>query len=994
MCRKLVYSILLLVLGLMVSVAGADVTSDLVAWWALDDGSGMTAKDSAGHPGGPHDGALQNGPLWESADFKVGRGALKFDGIDDRIVVESFDLQGTGITLAAWIKPPDLATFNDPRLISKAQGGGTPDHYWAMVLSGSGEDNLEFRLRTDTGAPTRRTSPQGNDMRADEWAHLAVTWDAGDPFMRLYKNGREIDSVSKAGTAVGVGPGVRIGVGNQSVSAGSGSMDRPFPGILDDVRIYERGLSAEDITELVAWQGAPVPLTLACCPSPADEATDVPRDVVLSWTPGIFAPPISGHKVFLSENFNDVNDGIGGVTQDANSYEPAQRLDLGKTYYWRIDEVNGPPDYTVYQGDVWSFTTEPVGYPIENIIATASSMQSAAMGPENTVNGLGLNDNNLHSKDESDMWLSSVAGPQPTWIQYEFDKVYKLHQIMVWNSNQMVEPVVGFGFKDVTIEYSVNGTDYTTLGTTHQFAQAPGTPGYAYNTTVDFSGIGAKYIRLTANSNWGGILNQYGLSEVRFFHIPVQARKPYPDSGATDVDVDVVLGWRAGREAVTHDVYLSTDEQAVIDGTVSATTVTETSHGPLSVDLAQTYYWKINEVNMAETPTTWEGDLWNFATREFLVVDDFESYNDLDPTDPESRRIFNVWKDGYEVPTNGSLVGYESPPFCEQTIVHGGDQSMPLFYDNAGGAAYSEAELSLSPAQDWTKSGIRSLVLYFHGDAGNTGGQLYVKINNAKILFDGSPAAISRPFWTQWNIDLAAAGTNLAAVNTLSIGIDGAGVQGVLYVDDIRLYRQAPEVLAPQDPGTGNLVAYYAMENNTQDGSGNSHHGTPSGGPVYAPGIAGMALDFDGVDDRLDLGSVDVAGSGITLSLWLKPESYMYNDTRVISKATSTSANDHWWMMSTNGNNHVLRFRLKTNDGSNTTTLIADSGGVSEGEWIHAAATWDGSMMRIYRNLQEVGGTAKGGTAVAVDASVNAAIGNQPPGAGDKHWVGLIDEVR
>ncbi|MHC4597301.1 MAG: hypothetical protein ACYS19_20440, partial [Planctomycetota bacterium] len=415
----------------------------------------------------------------------------------------------------------------------------------------------------------------------------------------------------------------------------------------------------------------------------------------------------------------------------------------------------------------------------------------------------------------------------------------------------MVEPVVGFGFKDVTIEYSVNGTDYTTLGTTHEFAQAPGTPGYAYNTTVDFGGVGAKYIRLTANSNWGGILakyirltansnwggilNQYGLSEVRFFHIPVQARKPYPDSGATDVDVDVVLGWRAGREAVTHDVYLSTDEQAVIDGTVSATTVTETSHGPLSVDLAQTYYWKINEVNMAETPTTWEGDLWNFATREFLVVDDFESYNDLDPTDPESRRIFNVWKDGYEVPTNGSLVGYESPPFCEQTIVHGGDQSMPLFYDNAGGAAYSEAELSLSPAQDWTKSGIRSLVLYFHGDAGNTGGQLYVKINNAKILFDGSPAAISRPFWTQWNIDLATAGTNLAAVNTLSIGIDGAGVQGVLYVDDIRLYRQAPEVLAPQDPGTGNLVAYYAMENNTQDGSGNSHHGTPSGGPVYAP---------------------------------------------------------------------------------------------------------------------------------------------------------------
>jgi hypothetical protein len=52
-------------------------------------------------------------------------------------------------------------------------------------------------------------------------------------------------------------------------------------------------------------------------PSPADEATDVPREVVLSWTPGVFAAPTNGHKVYFSEDFNDVNDGIGGIAQDA-----------------------------------------------------------------------------------------------------------------------------------------------------------------------------------------------------------------------------------------------------------------------------------------------------------------------------------------------------------------------------------------------------------------------------------------------------------------------------------------------------------------------------------------------------------------------------------------------------------------------------------------------------------------------------------------------------
>ena len=255
MSKKSVLCIPLLVTALTVCTVRADIVNDLIAWWALDDGSGTTVSDSAGHPGGPHDGSLQNGPQWEKTDAQVGRGALMLDGVDDRIVVESFDLEGTGITISVWIKPPNLAAMNDPRLVSKAQGGGTPDHYWALVLSGSGEDNLEFRLRTDVGGATRRTSPEGNDMQADEWAHLAVTWDASDTFMRLYKNGQEIDSVSKSGAAVGVGPGVAIGVGNQSVSAGAGSIDRPYPGILDDVRVYERGLSVTDTIELFEWRG-------------------------------------------------------------------------------------------------------------------------------------------------------------------------------------------------------------------------------------------------------------------------------------------------------------------------------------------------------------------------------------------------------------------------------------------------------------------------------------------------------------------------------------------------------------------------------------------------------------------------------------------------------------------------------------------------------------------------------------------------------------------
>ncbi|MFQ6036632.1 MAG: hypothetical protein ACE5NM_12415, partial [Sedimentisphaerales bacterium] len=110
-------------------------------------------------------------------------------------------------------------------------------------------------------------------------------------------------------------------------------------------------------------------------PNPANGATDVPQDVTLSWKPGDYAPATNGHKVYLSENFTDVNEGIGGITQDANSYTPAQLLDFEKTYYWRVDEVNGPPDFAVHPGEVWQFTTEPFAYPIAgtSITATASS---------------------------------------------------------------------------------------------------------------------------------------------------------------------------------------------------------------------------------------------------------------------------------------------------------------------------------------------------------------------------------------------------------------------------------------------------------------------------------------------------------------------------------------------------------------------------------------------------------------------------------------------
>ncbi|MHC4298512.1 MAG: discoidin domain-containing protein [Planctomycetota bacterium] len=530
----------------------------------------------------------------------------------------------------------------------------------------------------------------------------------------------------------------------------------------------------------------------ASVPSPEDGATDVARDVVLSWTPGPFAPALNGHRLYLSDNFTDVNDGVGGVTLTESSYSPEQRLELGATYYWKVDEVNGAPDFTVYRGDVWSFETEPVGLPISNVAATASSTAPNQGPPSTIVDGSGLTDG-LHSTDTQAMWSSAFGGPEPTWIQFELDSVYPLHEMWVWNSNTGLESSIGYGFKDVTIEYSLDGVEYATLGTTHEFAQAPGADGYAHNTAIDFGGMQAKYVRLTVNTNWALFpFPQFGLSEVRFLHIPMRARKPQPDPGTTDVAVDVTVTWRAGRQAAEHEVYVSTDEQAVIDGTAPVVTVAEAGLSP-ALDLAGTYYWRVDEVNGVETPATWEGNIWNFSTQESLVVDDFESYNDIESGGPGSNLVYETWIDGFGVATNGSTMGYTVAfePTMETDRVHGGIQSAPMEYDNTT-AAFSEVERALD-AQNWTNHGIQGLSLWFFGDPANTPGQLYVKINGVRVNYDGAVGNVALPSWQVWNIDLASVATNLQSITSLAVGVDGAGAKGLLLLDDIGLYRVAPE---------------------------------------------------------------------------------------------------------------------------------------------------------------------------------------------------------
>ena len=508
----------------------------------------------------------------------------------------------------------------------------------------------------------------------------------------------------------------------------------PFNGLIDDVRIYDHVLS--DVEILAIMTGKPWPYAFG--PDPADGALHEDTWVNLSWMPGELAV---SHDVYLGENYDDVNNGAEGTFQGNQTgtfivvgfpgFAYPDGLVPGTTYYWRIDEVNEAEPNSPWKGDVWSFSIPP----------KTAYFPDPADGAESV---------------DTDVTLS-------------------------WTG--------GFGSKLHTVYFGDNFDDVNNAAGGLPQGSATYTPG-----PLEFAKT--YYWRV---DEFDAVDTFKG--EVWSFLTQGAVGSPEPANGAVDVTQTTVLTWLPGVYGASHEMYFGTDKDAVKNADTSSPeykgsgNLGSESFDPGDLEWNTTYYWRIDEANNANPDSPWTGPLWSFTTANFLVVDDFESYNDLDPSDPNSNRIFLAWLDGFDNPAiNGSVVGYANPPFAEQTIVHSGSQSMPMSYDNAVGK--SEATLTLTSSRDWTVKGVNRLTIWYRGSAGNAAENLYVALNGNAVVNHDNPDAAQKASWTQWNIDLQAfvdQGVNLANVNSITLGLGNrnnpvAGGSGMMYFDDIRLY--------------------------------------------------------------------------------------------------------------------------------------------------------------------------------------------------------------
>jgi len=470
-------------------------------------------------------------------------------------------------------------------------------------------------------------------------------------------------------------------------------------------------------------------------PKPADESLHPNTWVNLSWRAGDFAV---SHDVYIGDSFDAVNEGAEGtfVGNQAGTFIVVgfpgfpypDGLVPGTTYYWRIDEVNDTEPNSPWKGNVWSFSVPP----------------KTAYWP-----------------DPADVTESVDLDVELSWMG-------------------------GYGAKLHTVYFGDNFNDVNDA--------AGGLPqGVATYTPGPLKLAETYYWRI---DEFDAIATYKG--DVWSFTTQGAVGSPNPANGAVDVEQTPVLTWIPGVYGASHEVYFGTDKESVKNANTGSPeykgsgNLGSESYNPGKLSWYTTYYWRIDEANNVNPDSPWTGNVWNFTTADFILIEDFEDYNDYPPDE-----IFSTWIDGYGTTTNGSMSSHADPPFAETNNVHGGSQSMPLYYDN--NLMYSEATMTLTQ-RIWTEEDVGILSLWFRGDASNAAERMYVALNGSAVVYHDNPNAAQIATWTEWRIDLqdfAVQGVNLTNVNTIAIGFGDknnlqAGGSGMVFFDDIRLYRPAP----------------------------------------------------------------------------------------------------------------------------------------------------------------------------------------------------------
>ncbi|MHC4205715.1 MAG: LamG-like jellyroll fold domain-containing protein, partial [Planctomycetota bacterium] len=620
----------------------------------------------------------------------------------------------------------------------------------------------------------------------------------------------------------------------------------PFPDGLTPGTTYYWCIDEVDADGVTIYEGPIWSFTVetktAYNPEPSHGRKYEVLNARLNWTAGLGA---TAHYVYFGTSYNDVNDAGGASYQRSTIYNPGP-LAEDTAYFWRVDEFDGT---NIYKGDVWAFRTRPQipitdpnligfwkfdeGYGGTSLDFSGHGNHAAlggdpkwAKGIVNSALDLGGSDYVVIDGVVNDITTTNIT--LNAWIkttQASEGNVFACndsasdHPFMFGIDNG--NPFVHDTGTDTQFPKAVNDDQWHMLtyvrnsSTGYVYVDAVRAGMYDPNFTLDTItrwSIGQEWDSANPSDFYTGMVD-----EVRIYNTaltpteiaelisgdPLIAWSPSPGNNSV-VDVEQVkqpLSFSPGNRATQHDVYFGTDRGFVEIADSSDTSgiyrgrQTATTYNPAeSLDWGTgPYYWRIDEHNPDTTVNT--GSIWSFTVADYLIVDDFEDYNS------EDNQIWFAWHDGlgYGSPGvppyfpgngTGSMVGDEDTnSYTEETIVHGGNQSMPFFYDNnkQGFAMYSETELTLTGRRDWTQYDVRELSIWFRGYPASVGS--FIEAPAGAYTMTGS----GKDIWNESNEfhfaykELTGAGSIIAKVenitNTHPMAKAGVMIRGSLEPD-------------------------------------------------------------------------------------------------------------------------------------------------------------------------------------------------------------------
>jgi hypothetical protein len=342
----------------------------LIGWWTLDEGTGTTVGDASGNG---NDGTFQGTPTWVPG---VINGALSVDGTSSVTVATTPKLQiGGSVTITCWINP---TSFGGER------GFCGRDLNYAFKSSGT-------QLRFTTPGILDHTGTN-TTLTAGTWQHVAATFEPGQSQgLVFYINGVEAQKLTASAMSQGSGP----------FHIGTNQWGEAYIGMIDDVRIYDRVLTAAQIKEI--FNGGTPSFNKAINPSPADGSLAVAMPL-LQWGAGDNALL---HNVYVGTSPDLTEANLVASRQPFTMLYYVQGLQPGATYYWRVDEIE-KDGTTVHTGDVWTFVAQALTAYLPN--PADGAVDASPTGQLTWLPGQAATKHHVYFGDSNDAVSQGAAG--------------------------------------------------------------------------------------------------------------------------------------------------------------------------------------------------------------------------------------------------------------------------------------------------------------------------------------------------------------------------------------------------------------------------------------------------------------------------------------------------------------------------------------------------------------------------------------------------------